>query len=78
MVTSVSSILNAQNAKIDSLTNLLEQHQKEDTIRVNLLNETARELERIDYSKSLTFADEALKLLRSHPRTGEIFSVPKM
>jgi hypothetical protein len=23
-------------------------------------------------------ADEALKLLRSHPRTGEIFSVPKM
>ncbi len=23
-------------------------------------------------------ADEALKVLRSHPRTGEIFSVPKM
>ena len=38
----VSLELKAQNLEIDSLENLLLKHTKKDTIRINLLNETAK------------------------------------
>ncbi len=52
----------AQKAKVDSLINLLEQHPKEDTVRVNLLNDIAYSSLRIDHEKSLNYAENALKL----------------
>ncbi|MFC2104706.1 tetratricopeptide repeat protein [Bacteroidota bacterium] len=55
-------IVKAQNPEIDSLENLLLQHTKEDTVRVNLLNETADKLYRIDNDQTLQYAKEAGKL----------------
>jgi len=54
--------LNAQTAEIDSLENLLQQYTKKDTIRVNLLNETASKLYSINADRSLKYANEAGEL----------------
>ncbi len=54
--------LNAQNAVIDSLENLLYKQIKHDTIRVNLLNETSDKLHRVDIDKTLKYAKEAGEL----------------
>ncbi len=62
IISSVSQGLNAQNAKPDSLLNLLEKHKSEDTTRVNLLHDIASSLRRIDQKKGLTYAEEALEL----------------
>ncbi len=62
IITSVSPGLNAQNAEIDSLINLLGTHPKEDTVRVNLLNKIAYSLGRNDPEKSLSYVEEALEL----------------
>ena len=51
--------LNAQTPKIDSLVNLLQQHVQKDTIRVNLLNETAAKLYSVDIDKVFKYADKA-------------------
>ncbi len=59
----MSSVLNAQISKIDSLENLLQKHTKEDTTRVNLLNEIA-----LNYLKTnngeevLKYVEKAQKL----------------
>ncbi len=55
-------IVKAQNAEIDSLENLLQKHVKKDTIRINLLNETAYEIYRINIEKTLKYAQEASNL----------------
>ncbi len=60
--TSTISGVHAQSAKLDSLENLLEQHLKEDTIRVNLLNEIAYLSRRSEPEKSLSYVEEALEL----------------
>ncbi len=62
MISSVSSILPAQNAKLDSLLNLLDQYPKEDTVRVNLLNDVATVFLIGDLEKSITYTKEALQL----------------
>ena len=53
---------NAQIQEIDSLENLLRQHVQKDTIRVNLLNETAYKFYTINIDKTLKYAEEAEKL----------------
>jgi len=62
IIGSVLLELSAQTLEIDSLENLLHQHQKKDTIRVNLLNETAYKLCKIDLDKTLKYAEEACEL----------------
>ncbi len=62
IIASTAPGLNAQNAKLDSLINLLEKHKSEDTTRVNLLNDIAFSFIRIDPKKSLSYAKEALEL----------------
>jgi len=52
-------IINAQTTEIDSLENLLQTHTSADTIRVNLLNETAKKLSRVNGDKSLEYAKES-------------------
>ncbi|MCD4791201.1 MAG: tetratricopeptide repeat protein, partial [Bacteroidales bacterium] len=52
----------AQIQEIDSLENLLRQHVQKDTIRVNLLNETAYKFYTINIDKTLKYAEEAEKL----------------
>ncbi len=52
----------AQIQVIDSLENLLRQHTKKDTIRINLLNETAYKLYSINTDKTLKYAEEAGEL----------------
>ncbi|MCP4312976.1 MAG: tetratricopeptide repeat protein, partial [Bacteroidetes bacterium] len=75
IIASVLPGINAQNVKLDSLINLLDQHTQADTVRVKLLNETARELRIIDGSRSITYAEEALKLIdRLDFRKGEACS----
>ncbi len=54
--------LNAQNSVIDSLENLLQKHKKQDTIRINLLNETASKLKSINIEKTLEYAIESGEL----------------
>ena len=54
--------LSAQTPEIDSLENLLQKHTTEDTIRVNLLNEIAYKLYRIDIDKTLKYAEESMKI----------------
>ncbi len=54
--------VSAQNPEIDSLKNLLQKHTKEDTIRVNLLNETAYRFYSINIDKLLKYAEEAGEL----------------
>ncbi len=55
-------IVQAQNTEIDSLENLLKEYTKKDTIRVNLLNETAYELYSIDIDKTFKYAKEAQEI----------------
>ncbi|MBU8892145.1 MAG: tetratricopeptide repeat protein [Bacteroidales bacterium] len=55
-------IVKAQNPEIDSLENSLKNYPKEDTIRVNLLNEIAYKIFTIDINKTLKFANEAEEL----------------
>ncbi len=57
-----SSFLVAQTAVIDSLRKSLSKHTKEDTSRVNLLNNLAFRLYPIDYDKTYTYAKEAVEL----------------
>ena len=52
----------AQNPKIDSLTNILQQHTEKDTVRINLLIDLARTTVNIDQKRSIKYAEEALKL----------------
>jgi tetratricopeptide (TPR) repeat protein/DNA-binding CsgD family transcriptional regulator len=52
----------SQNIKIDSLENLLQKHTLQDTLRVNLLNETAFEFHRINLDITLQYATEASEL----------------
>jgi len=59
---SVLYIANAQNPEIDSLENLLQKHVKKDTVRINLLNETAYKIYRINIEKTLKYAQEARNL----------------
>ncbi len=54
--------LNAQATVTDSLENLLQQHTEKDTIRVNLLNETANNITRTNIEKALKYANEAGEL----------------
>ena len=58
----VICLLNAQTSKVDSLENILNQHKKKDTAKVNLLNKTALQLLYIDNEKLLKFSEEAEKL----------------
>ncbi|MFC2104397.1 tetratricopeptide repeat protein, partial [Bacteroidota bacterium] len=55
-------IVQAQNPEIDSLENLLQKHERNDTTRVNLLNETAYKLYSINIDKTLRYAKEAGEL----------------
>ncbi len=52
----------AQTTKADSLENLLKTHLTEDTIRVNLLNETGNTIFRIDADKAFDYANKAAEL----------------
>lgn len=52
----------AQSAKADSLENVLKIHNKEDTVRVNLLNETSYVLYKNDSIKASRYANEAAEL----------------
>src|SRR5579872_2716124 len=64
----------AQSPIIDSLNNLLKNHQKEDSIRVALLNEISLRIFKNQPEKSLDFANQALSLaqtLRFQPGVGE-------
>ncbi len=54
--------INAQIAKIDSLENLLTQHIKEDTIKVDLLNQTAYQYRLNNPENTLKYAKEAKDL----------------
>ena len=54
--------LSAQTSKADSLEKLLKQYKKNDTIKVNLLNNTALELYQIDNVRLLKYAEEAINL----------------
>ena len=60
--------LSAQNQKTDSLENLLQQHDKKDTTRVNLLNETALQFSLIDNEKLLKYAVGAIELSEKLPQ----------
>ncbi len=62
IITTVFQSLNAQNAKLDSLVNLLDQHKSEDTVKVNLLTEIANSSKRNYPEKSRSYAEEALEL----------------
>jgi len=59
ILNSISFGLHAQNTEIDSLENLLQQHPQEDTVRINILNETAYKIYSIDIDKTLEYAEEA-------------------
>ncbi len=61
IILSTSSSI-AQNTKLDSLKNLLDQHPTEDTVRVNLLNDISHLLQVNEPDKSLNRAEKALKL----------------
>jgi PAS domain S-box-containing protein len=52
----------AQIAKLDSLENILKTHKPADTIKVNLLNETANTIYKNDSIKALQYATEAVEL----------------
>lgn len=67
---------NAQHQKTDSLENLLLKQTEQDTIRVNLLNETAYKLYNIDIDKTLLYAKEARELANKlHFTKGEARSL---
>ena len=63
IISVIWSELNAQTTTIDSLENLLLQHKNIDTIRVNLLNETASNyLNANNREEALEYAEKAIKL----------------
>lgn len=57
-----SLFISGQSYKIDSLADRLEKQTKEDTTRVNLLNQLAYELQKNNSKLSSKYADEALQL----------------
>ena len=61
-ISSILLELIAQTSETDSLENLIQQHTDKDTIRVNLLNETAYKLYSINIDKTLKYAEEAGEL----------------
>ena len=61
-INSVTIKINAQTSKADSLENLLSRHLQKDTVRVNLLNETADIFFRIDIEKTFGYVNEANRL----------------
>lgn len=52
-------ILNAQNVRVDSLVNLLNNRESDDTVKVNLLNELAYAIVYSDQNKSKEYAVQA-------------------
>jgi len=56
------NVVEAQDARLDSLENLLRNHQIEDTVRVKLLNETCYASYKNDSTKALSLANEAAEL----------------
>ena len=54
--------LNAQNAKTDSLENLLKTHSVDDTARINLLNKIAYLVYKDDSLKTRRYATQSLEL----------------
>jgi signal transduction histidine kinase len=62
IINSIFIKLNAQTHETDSLENLLMENTKEDTIKVNLLNEVGNKLYRVDIDKTLKYAKEAGEL----------------
>ncbi|MBN2894015.1 MAG: tetratricopeptide repeat protein [Bacteroidales bacterium] len=63
LIISISSLpVFAQLNKIDSLENLLQNHTKEDTIRVILLNEIANEKYRTETDKTILYTEEAYSI----------------
>ncbi len=58
----ISPGLNDQNANLDSLINLLDQHPQEDTLRVNLLNDVIYNMISNDPQKALSYAEEMKQL----------------
>lgn len=52
----------SQSKTIDSLTRQLEIHASEDTARVNILNNLSDQYKHLDFHKSLSFAEEALRI----------------
>ncbi|HEX5151773.1 MAG TPA: tetratricopeptide repeat protein [Parafilimonas sp.] len=58
----IAVITHAQQMTLDSLLNELSKHPKEDTTRLNLLNDAAREYHAVNPSKGLETADAAIVL----------------
>ena len=58
----IVNTIKAQNAKVDSLENVLNSHHTEDTSKVNLLNEIAHEICGNDLNKTLNYAIQAGEL----------------
>ncbi|MEN8202359.1 MAG: hypothetical protein ABFS28_07175 [Bacteroidota bacterium] len=54
--------LHAQSPETDSLDNLLKQHTRKETIRIRLLNSTARTLYQKDHERMFTLASDAIEL----------------
>jgi len=54
----------AQQQELDSLLQVLKNHTREDTVRLQLLNDIAFDYSRIDPAKGLLVADEAIKLAK--------------
>ena len=52
----------SQNKKIDSLELVLNNHQKKDTIRVQILNEIASDLYQNNKEKAIKLGKESLKI----------------
>jgi len=59
---STSTFLQAQISEIEKSETLLRQHPKKDTTRVNLLNNTALQLNEVDDERMLELAKEAIEL----------------
>ncbi|HEV8283792.1 MAG TPA: ATP-binding protein [Chitinophagaceae bacterium] len=65
----------AQNPVVDSLKNLLNAHPGEDTVRINLLNNIAQEIRRVDRTLTQPYVAEALKLSQKlHYEKGEAYA----
>lgn len=60
----IAQFVCSQNAKIDSLKNVLENHKAKDTIRVNTLNHLAFHHYRNDPPKAISYIEESLELAK--------------
>lgn len=58
----VINTLNGQNARVDSLENVLKLHNTDDTVKVKLLNEIVRSIYKNDADKAHDYADKAVEL----------------